>query len=76
LLSTDNRFSVVSSPRLRVKNNTEASFSVGADVPVLGSVTVNGNNSTQSVEYRSSGVLFRVKPSIKINAIDLNIQQQ
>lgn len=76
LLSTDNRFSVVSSPRLRVKNNTEASFSVGADVPILGSVTVNGNNSTQSVEYRSSGVLFRVKPSIKINAIDLNIQQQ
>ncbi|EEJ7177460.1 type II secretion system protein GspD [Salmonella enterica subsp. enterica] len=76
LLKTDNRFSVVSSPRLRVKNNTEASFSVGAEVPVLGSVTVNGDNATQSVEYRNSGVLFRVQPSIKVKSIDLNIQQQ
>lgn len=76
LLKTDNRFSVVSSPRLRVKNNTEASFSVGAEVPVLGSVTVNGGNATQSVEYRNSGVLFKVQPSIKVKSIDLNIQQQ
>ncbi|EBU3703949.1 type II secretion system protein GspD [Salmonella enterica] len=76
LLKTDNRFSVVSSPRLRVKNNTEASFSVGAEVPVLGSVTVNGDNATQSVEYRNSGVLFKVQPSIKMKSIDLNIQQQ
>ncbi|EPZ8355134.1 type II secretion system protein GspD [Lelliottia nimipressuralis] len=76
LLKTDNRFSVVSSPRLRVKNNTEASFSVGAEVPVLGSVTVSGDNATQSVEYRNSGVLFKVQPSIKVKAIDLNIQQQ
>lgn len=76
LLKTDNRFSVVSSPRLRVKNNTEASFSVGAEVPVLGSVTVNGDNATQSVEYRNSGVLFKVQPSIKVKSIDLNIQQQ
>lgn len=76
LLKTDNRFSVVSSPRLRVKNNTEATFSVGAEVPVLGSVTVSGDNATQSVEYRNSGVLFKVQPSIKVKAIDLNIQQQ
>ena len=76
LLKTDNRFSVVSSPRLRVKNNTEASFSVGAEVPVLGSVTVNGDNATQSVEYRNSGVLFKVQPSIKVKSIDLEIQQQ
>ncbi|EIF7653218.1 type II secretion system protein GspD [Salmonella enterica] len=76
LLKTDNRFSVVSSPRLRVKNNTEASFSVGAEVPVLGSVTVNGDNAIQSVEYRNSGVLFKVQPSIKVKSIDLNIQQQ
>ncbi|EEA8820404.1 type II secretion system protein GspD [Salmonella enterica] len=76
LLKTDNRFSVVSSPRLRVKNNTEASFSVGSEVPVLGSVTVNGDNATQSVEYRNSGVLFKVQPSIKVKSIDLNIQQQ
>lgn len=37
LLKTDSRFTVVSAPRLRVKNNASASFSVGSDVPVLGS---------------------------------------
>ncbi len=76
LLKTDSRFTVVSAPRLRVKNNASASFSVGSDVPVLGSVTVNNNTTTQSVEYRSSGVLFNVTPSIKSRTMDLKIQQQ
>lgn len=76
LLKTDSRFTVVSAPRLRVKNNASASFSVGSDVPVLGSVTVNNNTNTQSVEYRSSGVLFNVTPSIKSRTMDLKIQQQ
>lgn len=45
-------------------------------MPVLGSVTVNNNTTTQSVEYRSSGVLFNVTPSIKSRTMDLKIQQQ
>ncbi|SYL02365.1 oxidoreductase [Klebsiella pneumoniae] len=53
LLKTDSRFTVVSAPRLRVKNNASASFSVGSDVPVLGSVTVNNNTTTQSFESLS-----------------------
>lgn len=76
LLKTDSRFTVVSAPRLRVKNNASASFSVGSDVPVLGSVTVNNNVTTQSVEYRSSGVLFNVTPSLKSRTMDLKIEQQ
>lgn len=76
LLKTDNRFSVVSAPRLRVKNNAEASFSVGAEVPVLGNVTVNGDNAIQSIDYRSSGVMFNVIPDIRQNVIDLKINQQ
>lgn len=76
ILKTDSRFSVVSAPRLRVKNNSAASFSVGSDVPVLGGVTVSGDTTTQSVEYRSSGVIFKVTPSIKVESIDLTISQQ
>ena len=76
LLKTDSRFSVVSAPRLRVKNNASASFSVGADVPVLGNVTFNNDTAVQSVDYRSSGVLFNVTPSIKSQTMDLKIQQQ
>ncbi|ASN85710.1 Putative secretin [Pectobacterium versatile] len=76
LLKTDSRFTVVSAPRLRVKNNASASFSVGADVPVLGNVTFNNDTAVQSVDYRSSGVLFNVTPSIKSQTMDLKIQQQ
>ncbi|HHV0795749.1 TPA: zonular occludens toxin domain-containing protein [Escherichia coli] len=59
-----------------LKDKIETTFSVGSDVPVLGSVTVNNNTTTQSVEYRSSGVLFNVTPSIKSRTMDLKIQQQ
>ncbi|WP_342220876.1 type II secretion system protein GspD [Candidatus Fukatsuia endosymbiont of Tuberolachnus salignus] len=76
LFRTDSRFHVVSSPRLRVKNGAQASFSVGADVPVLGKVSYADNRPVQSVEYRSSGVILQVKPAIRADVIDLAIDQQ
>jgi len=66
----------VSSPQLRVKNGSNASFSVGSDVPVLGSTTYQDGKPIQSIEYRSSGVLFNISPEIRLNTIDLTIQQQ
>ena len=78
MLKTDSRFSVVSAPRLRVQSGRSASFSVGADVPVLGSVSYRDNSGTavQSVDYRSSGVIFNVSPQAMSDSIDLHIQQQ
>jgi len=76
-LSQDSRFKVVSSPRLRVKSGSSASFSVGQDVPVLGAVQVDRNgNPVQSVEYKPSGVLFKVQPYIRGGEIDLTLSQQ
>lgn len=76
LFNKDSRFKVVSSPQLRVKNGSNASFSVGSDVPVLGSTTYQDGKPIQSIEYRSSGVLFNISPQIRQNTIDLSIQQQ
>ncbi|EGY28279.1 Type II secretory pathway, component PulD, partial [Candidatus Regiella insecticola 5.15] len=76
LFRTDSRFHVVSSPRLRVKNGAQASFSVGADVPVLGKISYVDNRPVQSVEYRSSGVILQVRPAIRAEVIDLAIDQQ
>jgi len=76
LFNKDSRFKVVSSPQLRVKNGASASFSVGSDVPVLGSTTYQDGKPIQSIEYRSSGVLFNISPQIRLNTIDLTIQQQ
>lgn len=76
LFSTDSRFQVVSSPTLRVKSGKSGAFSVGSDVPVLSNVSYENGRSIQSVEYRSSGVIFNIEPVIKKNLIDLRIEQQ
>src|SRR5690606_12517902 len=56
VLSNDSSFKVVSSPSIRMTSGVSGTFSVGQDVPVLGSVSYDGNgNAVQSVEYRSSG---------------------
>lgn len=76
LFSQDSRFHVVSSPHLRVSSGNEGRFSVGSDVPVLSSVTYKDNTPVQSVEYRSSGVIFTVKPLITQHIISLDVNQQ
>ena len=76
LFRTDERFQVVSSPTLRVKSGSKGNFSVGSDVPVLSNVTYQDGRPVQSIEYRSSGVIFDIQPTIKSNAIDLKINQQ
>lgn len=77
-LSNDNRFKVLSSPSLRIRSGTNGRFSVGQDVPVLGAVSYpNGaGQAVQSVEYRSSGVIFDVQPMVRDGVIELNIDQQ
>ena len=76
LFNKDSHFKVISSPQLRVKNGSSASFSVGSDVPVLGSTTYQDGRPIQSIEYRPSGVLFNIGAEIRQNTIDLTIQQQ
>ncbi|MCI7353832.1 MAG: type II secretion system protein GspD, partial [[Actinobacillus] rossii] len=76
LFREDSHFRVISSPTLRVKSGSTGNFSVGSDVPVLSNVTYQDIRAVQSIEYRSSGVIFEIMPLIKDNAIDLKIQQQ
>ncbi|WP_099139810.1 bacterial type II and III secretion system family protein [Xenorhabdus hominickii] len=39
-------------------------------------MTYQDGRPVQSIEYRSSGVIFDIQPTIKSQAIDLKIQQQ
>jgi len=76
-LASDSRFKVVTQPSLRVRSGHQAHFSVGQDVPVLGAVTYQQNGvAVQSVEYRSSGVIFNLQPQVREGAVDLMIEQQ
>ncbi|MDQ1921574.1 type II secretion system protein GspD [Massilia pseudoviolaceinigra] len=77
-LSTDGRFVVKSTPVLRVVSGGSGRFTVGQDVPVLGAVTFSGTGGApvQSVEYRSSGVIFDIQPVIHDGGVDLTVMQQ
>lgn len=76
LFRSDSRFYVVSSPTLRVKSGSKGNFSVGSDVPILSNVTYQDGKPIQAIEYRSSGVIFDIQPTVKNQTIDLKIQQQ
>lgn len=76
-LSKDSRFKVITQPSLRVKSGAQARFSVGQDVPVLGSVSYSQSGAPiQSIEYRSSGVIFDLSPVIRESGLELTIDQQ
>lgn len=76
LIKEDSRFQVLSNLSLTVLSGRDSHFNVGEDVPVLGAVTYNDNQSVQSVEYRSSGAIFTVRPYIYQDVITLDIEQQ
>ena len=77
-LSGDTRFKAISTPRVRVKSGTHARLTVGQDVPTLGAVTYpqNGGQPVQSVEYRSSGVILDLSPTVRESTVDMTIDQQ
>jgi type II secretory pathway component GspD/PulD (secretin) len=76
-LNEDSRFNVVSSPSIVVKNRQKGSFSVGADVPILGQVSYQNNGqAVQSVEYKPSGVILDLTPVFNENNIELTIHHQ
>ena len=76
-VSGDSRFSVVSSPVLRVKDGKTGSVEVGQEVPTLSTTSFdNQGNAQQSIKYRSAGVIFELKPSIMKNVIELELKQQ
>lgn len=76
-LSTDDRFKVLTSPRMRVKSGASARFSVGNETPILGSVSYDSNGRPiQSVEYKPSGVIFELKPTVREAASDCKVTQQ
>ncbi|HSH72822.1 MAG TPA: hypothetical protein VK974_07170 [Methylophilaceae bacterium] len=76
-LSSDSRFKIVSAPSLRVKDRENAKFTVGQEVPILGSVSYQGiGQAVQSVQYKSSGIILDIYPIIRADNIELQINQQ
>jgi general secretion pathway protein D len=76
-LATETNLSVISSPSLLVLNNQEATINVGDEVPVATAQqqsTIGADSPLiNTIEYRNTGVLLKVKP--RVNAGGLVIME-
>jgi len=83
-LAEANKANILSTPRLMVLDNMEATIQVGEDVPtVTGEIsTVDGTTTSstsvsRSIQYRSTGVILKVKPTINTEGmLTLEISQE
>jgi general secretion pathway protein D len=79
-LASNNRATILSSPRLMARNGEAAIIQVGQEVPVISQQQSTGANNQgvlQTVQYRSTGVILRIKPVIHSgDQIDLDVVQE
>ena len=83
-LATNGRVSILSNPRVMVRNGEEASIDVGTEVPIITSQSTTEGTGTsgnpailQQIQYRKTGVLLKVKPTIYAGRrVDLAVEQE
>jgi general secretion pathway protein D len=86
-MASTNRASILSSPRVMARNGEAATIQVGQEVPILTSqqtagTTVSTGTTTSTpiistVQYRTTGVILKVKPVIHSgDQIDLDVTQE
>ncbi len=82
-LSSNGNVELLSRPSLLVRNNQEASISVGSDEPTITRInqtntsTVNNLTTSNEVQYRKTGIILKVKPQINEDGvINLEIRQE
>lgn len=78
----DNKQAVIrSSPKLMVRSGEEAQIEVGNEIPVVTGTTQSTDTDnapiTQTVQYRKTGVLLSIKPTVQANGVvDLLVNQE
>ncbi len=83
-LATSNRATILSSPRIVARNGETARIQVGQEVPIVTSQqsTLSGTSGDstgvlQTIQYRNTGVILNIKPSIfSGDRIDLDVKQE
>lgn len=69
-LADENLLNVISSPSVMVLDNQTAEIQVGDQIPVTtGTTTTDGGNTTQSIQYRDTGVHLSVTPSVNAGGL-------
>jgi general secretion pathway protein D len=78
-LSSVGKVEILSSPKLLVRDQEEATIEVGSEIPTATSTTTNTDTSTltQNIEYKTVGIKLKIKPSInEERTVVLDIEQE
>ena len=83
-LASKNQATILSSPRVLARNGETATIQVGQEVPIITSQQTTGTtgaagnaNVLQTIQYRNTGVILKVKPVIHSgDRIDLDVSQE
>jgi len=78
-LASRGKLNILSSPRLLVRDQEEASIEVGSEIPTATSTTTDTTTSTltQNIEYKTVGIKLKIKPSINDEkTVVLEIEQE
>jgi general secretion pathway protein D len=78
-LASESKVKILSSPRLLVRDQEEASIEVGSDIPTATSTTqtTTTDTLTQNIEYRTVGIKLKIKPTISEDkTVVLDIEQE
>lgn len=81
---SQNKLEIISAPRIIATDNTEAVIRIGTEVPVVTSEAITGQiqmggttGMLRSIQYRSTGVILTVKPTIHSGGVvSLEISQE
>jgi general secretion pathway protein D len=80
--ASNNKVNILSRPRLMARSGTDAQLQVGSDIPIITSqqastVQTAGSTSVlQSVSYRQTGIILKLKPVVYGDRVDMTISQE
>jgi general secretion pathway protein D len=63
-MQSSGMLNILSSPTILTSDNKEAEIFVGENVPFLGTSTINGATSQQSIERKDTGITLKITPQI------------
>ena len=82
MLATSSKANVMSSPRILARSGENASIQVGSEIPTINqqqttAATAGTAGLLSSVQYRKTGIILNVKPTIYAgDRIDLDVTQE
>ncbi|MBI5663534.1 MAG: type II secretion system secretin GspD [Nitrospirae bacterium] len=79
-LASKGKVDILSSPRLLVRDQEEASIEVGSEIPTATSSTTSSTTSdtlTQNIQYKTVGIKLKIKPTIsEEKTVVLDLEQE